>query len=502
MSVRNHISLILILLTGFCSAVQAQFPEPPVIRFVSVDTLTGNVLINWEKGSGASIEKYVVYQGREGSDPLVADPIDTLDASVTDYIHTSSAAGSRSVPYTVASLLADDTSPLAPYHHTIHMTLQYDSCDNALIIEWTPYIGWNNDLIAYNVYIKTNTGDSVKIPSLSSGTTSYRYNDAIPYMDYCIYVEAENRNFLTSTSNRACINTARASPPSYINADFASVIKDKTIQLSFSFDPISQIHNFILFHGTNENKIVEPVAEFNNVLAGPITYTHEVFSTIRLRNYYQLAAVDQCPEKNPLKKSNIASNMILEATENNKLVTLHWSDYNEWQAGVKYYKVYRITNKTNIELKDSFNYGNTSVSDDISLLATADNIISDQVCYYVEAEENDNNIYGIKGYSRSNEICISVIPEIYMANAFTPDGNGSNDEIKPLLTFLPEKYLFIVFDRWGSKVFETTNPDEYWNGKINNKKKASPGVYTYYIKITTSGNIISEKKGTITLFYP
>jgi len=495
--------LILLLFIGVGFNSLAQDPEPPVIRFVSVDTLTGNVIINWETGSGSKVERFVVYQGREGSDPIVADPIDTLDASVTSYMHSSSAAGTRSVSYTVASIFAEETSPLAAYHHTIYTTIKYDSCQNSLIINWTPYIGWNNNLIAYNVYIKASSDELIKIPSLSSTSASYVFTDAIPYTDYCVFIEAENRNFLTSTSNKVCLTTNRASPPSYINADFATVTKDKTIQLSFSFDPISQVHNFRLFHGTNEDKIVDLVSEFNNVISGSINYTHEVFSTKKGKNYYQLAAVDQCPEKNALLKSNIASNIILKCDSvNNLLVTLSWDNYQEWQAGVKYYNVYRITDNTNIELLNSLNYGINTITDDISLLGNSENRIHDEICYYIEAEENDDNIYGIKGYSRSNIICVSALSPIHMANAFTPDGNGHNDQIKPILAFIPEKYLFIVYDRWGSKVFETENPDAYWNGEINNKNNAAPGVYTYYLKITTSDNIIVEKKGTITLFYP
>lgn len=462
-------------------------------------------MINWEKGSGSDIKKYVVYQGREGSDPIVADPIDTLDASIISYIHTSSAAESRSVSYTVAYILpeGEGTSPLAYYHHTIYTTLKYDSCQNSLIIEWTPYVGWNNNLIAYNVYIKAGSDGFIKSRSLSSTTTSYIFTDAIPYTDYCVFVEAENRNFLTSTSNKVCLTTNRASPPSYINADFATVTKDKTIQLSFSFDPISQVHNFRLFHGTNESKIADLVSVFNDVTSGPINYTHEVFSTKKGKNYYQLAAVDQCPEKNALQKSNIASNIVLRCDSvNNLLVTLSWDDYQEWQAGVKYYKVYRITDNTNTELLNSLNYGINTITDDISLLGNSENMINDEICYYIEAEENDDNIYGIKGYSRSNIICVSAISKIHMANAFTPDGNSINDRIKPVLAFRPMKYLFVVYDRWGSKVFESTNPDEYWYGDVNNKKNAPPGVYIYYVKITSSNNIIDEDKGTITLFYP
>jgi gliding motility-associated-like protein len=501
MSFRNYISLFLFLSTEFCIPGQAQDPEPPVIRYVSVDTLTGDVIINWEKGSGSGIINYVVYQGREGSVPVVADPIDTLDASLTSYVHSSSAAETRSVSYTVASVFAEDTSPLAAYHSTIYTTLNYDSCQNSLIIEWTPYIGWNDNLFAYNIYIRTGSGGSTKISSLSPATTNYTFTGAIPYTDYCVFVEAENRNFLTSTSNKGCLNTDRASPPTYINADFASVTGNNTIQLSFSFDRNTQVHDFILLFGRSIDNILIPVAEFSNNTSGSIGYTHEVFS-VRKKNYYQLTVVDQCPEKNPLKKSNIASNFILEASENNKIITLQWGDYQEWQAGVKYYHVYRITDETNIEQIDSLNYGINTITDDLLLLRNNGSIISDEICYYIVAEENDDNIYGIKGYSRSNTVCISVVPEIYMANAFTPDGNGSNDKIKPLLTFLPEKYLFSVYDRWGSKIFETENPDEYWNGDINDKKNAPPGVYTYYLKITSSDNIVIEKKGTITLFYP
>jgi len=243
------------------------------------------------------------------------------------------------------------------------------------------------------------------------------------------------------------------------------------------------------------------VVEFNDITTNTLTHTYDVFS-VEKKSYLQLAAVDLCPEKNPVIKSNTASNIVLQATEENYLVTLEWDDYINWLAGVKYYNVYRITNSFGIEKIDSLFFGSNTYTDNLGRLIDNENLVDDEVCYYIEAEENDDNIYGIKGYSRSNRVCISIEPEIFMANAFTPDGNSYNDKIKPILTFRPESYFFAVYDRWGSKVFETNNADEYWYGKVNGKKNAPPGVYIYYLKITTSGNIILEKKGTITLFYP
>jgi gliding motility-associated-like protein len=89
-----------------------------------------------------------------------------------------------------------------------------------------------------------------------------------------------------------------------------------------------------------------------------------------------------------------------------------------------------------------------------------------------------------------------------MPNAFTPNDDGRNDIIKPVLTFLPEKYVFQVFDRWGARIFQTTDPGTGWDGSVNGGAKASEGVYIYYILLTTTKGIEVEQRGEITLFYP
>ena len=71
-----------------------------------------------------------------------------------------------------------------------------------------------------------------------------------------------------------------------------------------------------------------------------------------------------------------------------------------------------------------------------------------------------------------------------------------------MLTFIPDKYIYMVFDRWGSQVFETSDPQAGWNGRIRGNAMASEGVYIYYVKLTTASGIEVEQRGQVTVFYP
>jgi gliding motility-associated-like protein len=69
---------------------------------------------------------------------------------------------------------------------------------------------------------------------------------------------------------------------------------------------------------------------------------------------------------------------------------------------------------------------------------------------------------------------------LFAPNAFTPQGDGTNDFFKPVLGCVPEFYDLRVFNRWGQEVFRTFNPDTGWNGKTNGQD-AAQGTYQYVL---------------------
>ena len=85
----------------------------------------------------------------------------------------------------------------------------------------------------------------------------------------------------------------------------------------------------------------------------------------------------------------------------------------------------------------------------------------------------------------STQKTIRVIEEhtLYVPNAFTPDLDGRNDVFRVQHHALREEtYNIAIFDRLGSLVHSSNNPDDEWDGTNDfTGNKLGTGVFTYYI---------------------
>ena len=110
------------------------------------------------------------------------------------------------------------------------------------------------------------------------------------------------------------------------------------------------------------------------------------------------------------------------------------------------------------------------------------------------------NIYGCIDSIRKDAF---VKPDfvIYVPNAFSPGGNGINDEIGIFSTGVSKHdFHWIIFNRWGNIVFESFDLHQSWNGKMNGSKLPA-GFYTYKIFFRDNSNITHEKYGSILIMY-
>ena len=59
---------------------------------------------------------------------------------------------------------------------------------------------------------------------------------------------------------------------------------------------------------------------------------------------------------------------------------------------------------------------------------------------------------------------IPCVPGIYVPTVFTPNGDGVNDVLLPIVPGMKKFQCFKIYNRWGNLVFEGLKPDQGWNG--------------------------------------
>ncbi|MGV3636130.1 MAG: gliding motility-associated C-terminal domain-containing protein [Flavobacteriales bacterium] len=92
---------------------------------------------------------------------------------------------------------------------------------------------------------------------------------------------------------------------------------------------------------------------------------------------------------------------------------------------------------------------------------------------------------------------ICADPDIFIPNTFTPDGDGKNDVLfvrGPNIASLE----FMVFDRWGEKVFETTDIGRGWDGTFKGKP-VDPAVFVYHLRALCVDGQSFFTKGNVTV---
>ena len=101
----------------------------------------------------------------------------------------------------------------------------------------------------------------------------------------------------------------------------------------------------------------------------------------------------------------------------------------------------------------------------------------------------------------SSTVCIIIEPEFtfYIPNAFSPDGDGVNDEFygkgENIINF-----DMSIYDRWGMLIFHTQDINKHWDGKgIGSGTIVQQDVYVYSINLTDIFTKEHKYLGTVTV---
>lgn len=141
-----------------------------------------------------------------------------------------------------------------------------------------------------------------------------------------------------------------------------------------------------------------------------------------------------------------------------------------------------------------------------SLLWVPGNSLDCDTCRNPKAMPVETTLYilrlidsnGCISYDSVNILVDNKCAELKLPNAFTPNGDGKNDQLNILMTEgVASLDMFSIYNRWGERIFTTNDFYTGWDGSHNGEDQAA-GSYTFLIKyscvnqqgILVSGNVM------------
>jgi gliding motility-associated-like protein len=144
-----------------------------------------------------------------------------------------------------------------------------------------------------------------------------------------------------------------------------------------------------------------------------------------------------------------------------------------------------------------WNFGDTKTDSGSSPAAHKYTITSDQYVISLRVQ----NSYGCVD-TVSVVIGVQAESAVYIANAFTPNGDGINDHFRPYYTGVYElaNAEMLIYDRWGQVILKTTDLNYGWDGYCKGEL-CQQDVYVYEVYFTdkTDGSQIKKLRGIVSL---
>lgn len=121
---------------------------------------------------------------------------------------------------------------------------------------------------------------------------------------------------------------------------------------------------------------------------------------------------------------------------------------------------------------------------------------------YEEAGEYPVTLYAYNEYGCYDSLTISpilIIPNgvIFVPNAFTPNGDGTNEEFLLKGEGITD-YELVIYDRWGSEIFRSQSILNSWDGQYKGQP-AQEGVYVWKLVVSLNNGTKRDRGGTLTL---
>jgi gliding motility-associated-like protein len=88
--------------------------------------------------------------------------------------------------------------------------------------------------------------------------------------------------------------------------------------------------------------------------------------------------------------------------------------------------------------------------------------------------------------------------DVWVPRVFTPNGDGTNDVVRPIINGSFQFKFFSIYNRWGNQLFNSIDVNKGWDGKLKGVLQPNE-TYLWIIGGTDRNNTRVQKRGMVTL---
>ncbi len=421
----------------------AALPRPQILALRVQNATSAQLIFQAEGGFSYRIEQ----RNAAGGFGPVATFENTTAGPVTQVIGNLATA---SQPYTFRVTAFDACGNTLSSEEISTIVLGVTAADSRNELRWQ--VNATSALNRFDVF----SNNALRVTS-EAGQTNYTDNEVRCPEQYCYRIEASFAGGAVSASDLVCVNaTSTRQPPALQN--LTVTVTDGLPVLTWTA-PNTGRNEYFITRSANGGAF-QPVGRITET-----TFTDRNARPDAAGYCYQVTYQDACNNLSASSAEICPVRLTVQTSETGN--GLSWSPYRTWPGGINGYTVEKRTAAG--QLLGTRNAGTAT--------GTVDGLdtVNQVVLYRILVTGN-----GLVGYS--NEVEVRRPIRIFLPQAFTPNGDRTNDRLVVKGLFI-SRLRMIIYDRWGKAVFASDNRDTGWDGTINGVP-APAGTYVCLISAT------------------
>ncbi len=468
--------------------VPAQIPTP-VIDFVTLNRETQQVEIHWKydtyTADGFIVKRKIM--DFPGVIPGSYVTVATLENSeIRSFTDTSTAYGNanpltNAEAYCVSAYKIIDNkliiSPLSDVHETIFPSGAYDYCGKNTLLNFTPYIGWNDELFGYSVLWKTNLGYEKLI---DTELLTAEISTTLPDSAYTFILQAKRTDGTISESPEFSAKTLQPELPQVINITKIETLNSNVnIQFECPFTEAANSATLLKFNELNGTYV--DIDSGTNIQNFETELVPNQFS-------YKISIKDYCGTE-VLSSEEIMVLKLFSENPSEKSIFLYWIQFRD--------ETYTLTRTYNgitdtIDLENASDFTENIEQFYKNQFQSGNQI--DEICYRLFAKNATTNMQRISDY-----ICISPKADVQIPNALIRSSRNEYDRTFRVYSAFISDFHLEIYDRNGMRMFSSDSPEAAWNGTYPDGSSAPVAAYPYILQYKNSEGVFQKVKGFVTV---